>query len=361
MAHWSESAVTNVGVAMLNEYMAGRRLTITAAYGGSGLVDEDKLVEQEDLLERKQTLNIVEVSDAPSGKTLTIQIYNKDLTEAYSLSQIGVYAKLDGVNEKEQLLFVTQDRNPVLVPPESEELFVFELYYNVGITNTGRFHVTINAAGVATLDRLRRELSALSGEIVSGDVSTPLEDASGEAICARNGTAIRAHRKSVPNSAAVPDELPPIVRSAITAAVDTSERRVEDRIMGAVMSGEVSSMLADRSGAALATKRGETITARQNAASRIEPAANNPAADIALLVQRMDKYEAMADDIMGAFMSGRISSTLANRSGAALATRRGETIAAHQRTADGAQHYNSQIAELFPLFERMTANHISTQ
>ena len=67
MAHWSESAVTNVGVAMLNEYMAGRRLTITAAYGGSGLAGADKLVEQTGLLERKQTLNIVEVADAPSG------------------------------------------------------------------------------------------------------------------------------------------------------------------------------------------------------------------------------------------------------------------------------------------------------
>ena len=44
MAHWSESAVTNIGVTMLNEYMAGRRLTITAAYGGSGLVEADKLV-----------------------------------------------------------------------------------------------------------------------------------------------------------------------------------------------------------------------------------------------------------------------------------------------------------------------------
>lgn len=165
MAHWSESAVTNVGVAMLNEYMAGRRLTITGAYGGSGLVDENKLVEQTGLLEQKQTLNIVEVADAPSGKTLTIQVHNKGLAEAYSLSQIGVYARLDGEDETEQLLFITQDRNPVLVPPESEELFVFELYYNVGITNTGRFHVTIDAAGVVTLERLRRELSPIQDEL----------------------------------------------------------------------------------------------------------------------------------------------------------------------------------------------------
>ena len=181
MAHWSESAVTNVGVAMLNEYMAGRRLTITAAYGGSGLVDADKLAEQTDLLERKQTLRIVEVADAPSGKTLTIQVHNKGLGEEYSLSQIGVYAKLDGEGETEQLLFVTQDRNPVLVPPESEELFVFELYYNVGITNTGRFHVTIDAAGVVTLERLRRELSPIQEELAG--LRAELAALRREAIC----------------------------------------------------------------------------------------------------------------------------------------------------------------------------------
>lgn len=181
MAHWSESAVTNVGVAMLNEYMAGRRLTITAAYGGTGLVDADKLVEQTGLLERKQTLNIVEVADAPSGKTLTIQVHNNGLTEEYSLSQIGVYAKLDGEDEPEQLLFITQDRSPILVPPESEESFVFELYYNVGITNTGRFHVTIDAAGVVTLERLRRELAPIQDELA--ELRAELAALRRDAIC----------------------------------------------------------------------------------------------------------------------------------------------------------------------------------
>ena len=186
MAHWSESAVTNAGVTMLNEYMAGRRLTITAAYGGSGLVDEDKLVEQTGLLEQKQTLNIVEVAEAPSGKTLTIQVHNKGLTEEYRLSQIGVYAKLDGEDETEQLLFVTQDRNPVLIPPESEELFAFELYYNVGITNTGRFHVTINAAGVVTLERLRRELAPIHDELAR--LREELERLRRDAICVSQET-----------------------------------------------------------------------------------------------------------------------------------------------------------------------------
>lgn len=181
MSHWSESAVTDVGVTMLNEYMAGRKLTITAAYGGTGLVDADKLVEQTGLLDQKQTLNIVEVADAPSGKTLTIQVHNKNLTEEYSLSQIGVYAKLDGEGETEKLLFITQDRSPVLVPPESEESFVFELYYNVGITNTGRFHVTIDAAGVVTLERLRRELAPIQDELA--ELRAELEALRRDAIC----------------------------------------------------------------------------------------------------------------------------------------------------------------------------------
>lgn len=135
---------------------------------------------------RKQTLNIVEVAEAPSGKILTIQVHNKGLTEEYRLSQIGVYAKLDGEDETEQLLFVTQDRNPVLIPPESEELFVFELYYNVGITNTGRFHVTINAAGVVTLERLRRELAPIHDELAG--LREELERLRRDAICVSQET-----------------------------------------------------------------------------------------------------------------------------------------------------------------------------
>ena len=36
MAHWKDTAVTNEGVEMLNEWMAGRKITVVAARPGSG-------------------------------------------------------------------------------------------------------------------------------------------------------------------------------------------------------------------------------------------------------------------------------------------------------------------------------------
>ena len=73
-----------------------------------------------------------------------------------------------------------------MIPPESEELFAFELYYNVGITNTGRFHVTINAAGVVTLERLRRELAPIRDELAG--LREELERLRRDAICVSQET-----------------------------------------------------------------------------------------------------------------------------------------------------------------------------
>lgn len=268
MAHWSESAVTDVGVTMLNEYMAGRQLTITAAYGGSGIVDEDKLVEQTDLLEQRQTLHIVEVADAPSGKTLTIQVHNVGLAEAYSLSQIGVYAKLDGEHEPERLLFITQDRSPVLVPPESEELFVFDLFYNVGITNTGRFHVTIDAAGVATIGRLKEEINRVTASVLANDVSTPLETASGEPVVTRRGEEVRAHRKNACDGGCndYTDMSVTAVASTITRMVEYNVFNLQnaiDALSSEIVAGDISAPFETSSGARITTRDSNEIRAHR--------------------------------------------------------------------------------------------------
>ena len=56
MAHWKDAAVTNEGVEMLNEWMAGRKITVVAAFGGTGTVDPDLLTEQTDLVDMRQEL-----------------------------------------------------------------------------------------------------------------------------------------------------------------------------------------------------------------------------------------------------------------------------------------------------------------
>lgn len=69
----------------------------------------------------------------------------------------------------------------------------------------------------------------------------------------------------------------------------------------------------------------------------------------------------VVDTVMGALMAGNISSTLETNSGVELTAGNGEALLAHLHVKGGAQHSDSQIAGLFPLFERMTANNIAAR
>lgn len=68
MAHWKNAAVTNDGVEMLNEWMAGRSIRITSAYGGTGTVSPDKLAEQTGLVDVRQKLRLLGEENGPEGK-----------------------------------------------------------------------------------------------------------------------------------------------------------------------------------------------------------------------------------------------------------------------------------------------------
>ena len=158
MAHWKDAAVTNDGVEMLNEWMAGRFIRITSAYGGTGTVDAAFLTEQTDLVERRQKLHLLGEEDNAEGKTVQIQVSNAEVMEEYELNQVGVYAKLDPERDpdaEERLLFIMQDQKGVTIPSAMDASFMLELYAMIGITNNGRFDVSVSAAGVVTMAYLR--------------------------------------------------------------------------------------------------------------------------------------------------------------------------------------------------------------
>lgn len=159
MAHWTQCAVTNEGVAMLNEWMAGRTITLTSVYGGAGLAEEARLQEQTGLLNPRQKLSIIGETDGEGGKTLQIQVFNQDLKEEYLLNQIGVFAKLDTAEER--LLFLMQDPEGVTIPAGEDESFLLELYCLIGITNNGRFQVSVDSMGIVTAAGLRETLAQL--------------------------------------------------------------------------------------------------------------------------------------------------------------------------------------------------------
>lgn len=166
MSHWKDAAVTNDGVEMLNEWMAGRKITIVAAYGGAGTVEPELLAEQTGLVDRKQELHILGEENGQDGKTVQLQVNNAGLAEEYELNQVGVYAALDvkdtdtdqEIEARMKLLFLMQDEKGVTIPPETDASFLLELYCAIGITNNGRFEVSVSAAGIVTAAFLRETM-----------------------------------------------------------------------------------------------------------------------------------------------------------------------------------------------------------
>ena len=161
MAHWKDAAITNDGVEMLNEWMAGRKITIVAAYGGAGTVEPGLLAEQTGLVDMRQELHLLSEEDGPGGKTVPVQIQNADVVEEYPLNQVGVYAALDvdrDPDAERKLLFIMQDERGVTVPAATDASFLLELYCMIGITNNGRFEVSVSAAGIVTMAYLREAL-----------------------------------------------------------------------------------------------------------------------------------------------------------------------------------------------------------
>lgn len=167
MAHWKDAAVTNEGVEMLNEWMAGRKISIVAAFGGTGTVDKELLTEQTGLVDMRQELYILGEEDGADGKTVQLQVQNADVMMEYELNQVGVYAALDVDKDKDtqeeirakmKLLFVMQDEKGVTIPAAMDASFLLELYCMIGITNNGRFEVSVSAAGIVTAAYLREAL-----------------------------------------------------------------------------------------------------------------------------------------------------------------------------------------------------------
>ena len=166
MAHWKDAVVTNDGVEMLNEWIAGKSITVTSAYGGTGTVDVEELAEQTQLLNPRQKLNLMGEVSGAEGKTIQVQVSNVDLTEEYELNQVGVFAKLDADKHPEakpRMLFIMQDEQGVTVPPITETSFLLELYCMIGITNNtsgGSFHVNIDTTGMVTIKYLLEAIAA---------------------------------------------------------------------------------------------------------------------------------------------------------------------------------------------------------
>ena len=150
---WNTSVVTNAGVGLLNESLAGHTLTIERAVGGAGTLEEEALKAAADVADPKQTFHLLGIEDVENGKRVGVQITNQGVAESYILHQIGVKARLEFQEPEEAaLLFVLQDGRGVEIPSEAENPdFLFEIYGILTISNNANIEVRVDTGVVASV------------------------------------------------------------------------------------------------------------------------------------------------------------------------------------------------------------------
>jgi uncharacterized membrane protein YgcG len=156
---WTNSVVTNVGVDMLNESLAGHILTIDRAVGGSGVLAPAELVNATDVVDWRQDFKLLGIEDCEGGKKVKIQITNDGVTEGYELHQVATYAKLN-YEEDYRLLFIMQDDRGVEVPSQEDNPdFLFELYAVIAVSNQANIKVNVDSSAVVSAGFLAESIS----------------------------------------------------------------------------------------------------------------------------------------------------------------------------------------------------------
>ena len=157
---FSTNVITLQGMNAACALMAGgRTLSITRAVGGSGVSSESGLPALTVLSHVNQELPIVNLIRGSNGPELLVRIESAGLQTAYTLHQIGIYARLD--NEEEFLFQILQDEAGVNVPAQSEAVGI-TLDLRIGLAvEVGNATVTLDSAAYVTYGQL---------QVIMGDV-----------------------------------------------------------------------------------------------------------------------------------------------------------------------------------------------
>ena len=173
---WKTSIVTNAGVDMLNESLAGHTLTIVGAVGGAGVMTEEELAAAATVADLKQTFTLLGMDSIENGKKVKIQITNEMVEESYVLHQIGVMAKLE-FEEAASLLFVLQDERGVEIPSKADNPgFLFEVYVGISISNNANITLLVNNNAVASVSFVEDYVNASIRELKSTMTKSLMEE-----------------------------------------------------------------------------------------------------------------------------------------------------------------------------------------
>lgn len=152
MATWN-TTITNKGLSLLTKQVAGSTLVFTKIVSGSGSVPIVNLKEQTDVSNIKQTLENEGIVVEDNQYTITTILSNKSVTEAYNLSQIGIYA--NDPDDGEILFSIAQiDETRKIPTNENSPGFSLEFSFTFNNESGTNVEITPSLAGYVTREEL---------------------------------------------------------------------------------------------------------------------------------------------------------------------------------------------------------------
>ena len=154
-------AITRQGYELLSSLAdtEGKTFKITCAKC-SDTATEGELEEQTELENIVHDLTIVEATNVSNTSKLRLRLDNADITEGFSLYQLGIYAKAyDGIVDPNPenigvLLQIWQFDVPEIIPSRAEaESFVKDYLVTTELATTDNITINVDAAAYVTMPR----------------------------------------------------------------------------------------------------------------------------------------------------------------------------------------------------------------
>nr|DAR67828.1 MAG TPA: tail collar fiber protein [Caudoviricetes sp.] len=161
MAEWSNAIMTDVGNALQAKVNAGQtKLTFTKIKVGSGVNVTNPLALTDVISSKWETTNIIVKRE---GKIVSVDTFitNSGITEAFRMSEIGVFAK--DPDKGEILYAYITDPEPDRMPAEGGSVVVSqELSIGMMFSNTGNVSLTVNMGALVNQEQLNEHNSSIS-------------------------------------------------------------------------------------------------------------------------------------------------------------------------------------------------------
>lgn len=158
MAGWNNAIMTDVGEALQAKVNAGlTKLTFTKIKVGSGVSTTNAQALTDVIASKWETINFTVKRD---GKIVTVDTFitNTEITEAFRMTEIGLFAR--DPDKGEVLYAYLTDSDPDRMPAEGGSTVVSqELSLGMTFSNSGNVTLTVNMGALVTREQLEQHNS----------------------------------------------------------------------------------------------------------------------------------------------------------------------------------------------------------